>query len=391
MTNVLSDEQAYAYAKTRLCGKTSSGRPVTLDDVARIELHNGKLPSMLLNDLEQRGIADYQRVLQDNGREPIFYSEKEATLFHPQYSGYRRGITRKRMIAKAVELYECDNSRRIAFKVHNPGDMPINAYMNYQNFAYNFVAGLFVREEKHEDRRIFTNIDINGVTKVIFGPTDAIAKQAEVVIDSDNEYIDSQIVTVEGERVLNIGYVYSDQIFHIVSKMLREYGAKAEDKREPARINIYMFGRVGCLDSSLKRHDLICPTTFINEKELMSGRLDEHDMGNGFGSEARIPNLSIRKSILDERIDVLEKARDYGCVSVEMETRDLVAAISQANEWSDDSDNLFDAQMHFVGHVSDRPLELLPDGQRDTLAVELDSDEGEQAAVKKIIWAIRHG
>jgi hypothetical protein len=373
MTRIFTPEKIIKYGKTRL-----EGIYIPFEKVMGIALYNGTLPSEL-----KRMSAKFPLKLleQDNAREPIYYQQNpldypgRVTLHIPQFSGFGRGKRYEEMIKALVKALDKD----IVFEVVDRKDDPRKAYIAYDNFAYDFVAGLFVPppRERYLDRKIFPSGDsVKDITKVIFGPTEAVAKQAKVVERGNSEYLDSQILEIEGERVLNIGYVYADQAGIVIDKILREYEAVARSKKNPLTIDLYMFGRVGGLEDSLKRHDLVFPTGIIDDIDLREGRAFEYPMHNVLAPDnGKQLNYNVT-TVIDETYEQLEGAKKQGCICVEMETRESVESVNRARRRYDRS---LDINFGFVGYVSDLPL------QGDTLADEMDSDKGEQEAVHEIL------
>ena len=364
MTKILTPEKIIRYAETRLFG--DNVRP---HNVKVIELHNGVLPSSLEEMLNQR-CGGFQRVLQENSREPIYF--RDGRLFIPQYSGFGRRKRYESMIKAYLQVIGED----IGFKSCELEGDERKTNIEYDNLAYDFVVGLFVPEEKYKDRQAFSS-DIEEITKIIFGPVESLEKQAKVIEKGNSEYLDAQIVEINGKQVLNIGYVYSDQAGIIIDKMLREYDAVAKKRGKKLDINIFMFGRLGGLDYDMKRHDLIIPTGIIDEIDLKRNRRLIYPMNNVFAVPQDIEWLNLNVSnVIDETREDLLKAKEFGCVCVEMETRESVESVNRARRRYHGS---LDINFGFVGYVSDLPL------KNDTLADELDSDNGEQEAVSMII------
>src|SRR3989344_3219975 len=136
-TPVFTEEQLMNYAKTRL-----SGQNVSLEEIEKIRLHNGTMPNQL-EALLAAAVEDYEKVIQENGREPLFYVSKLKTLHIPQWSGTRRSERYQDMIrAIAPQLgidfksLVCERSKR-------------KTVINYSNFAYDFIKG-FILSRKGE-------------------------------------------------------------------------------------------------------------------------------------------------------------------------------------------------------------------------------------------------
>jgi len=370
MTKILTPEKIIRYAETRLFG--DNVRP---HNVKVIELHNGVLPSSLEEMLNQR-CGGFQRVLQENSREPIYF--RDGRLFIPQYSGFGRRKRYESMIKAYLQVIGED----IGFKSCELEGDERKTNIEYDNLAYDFVVGLFVPEDKYEDRRVF-DTEIQGVTHVIFGSLDAVAKQADVVERENTPYLGAQLVKIGEELVLNIGYVYADQAGIIIDKMLREYEALARKQNKKLRIGLYMFGRVGGLKDEMKRHQLVSTAGIIDEVDLLQNRHHVYPMHNVLLSSPdrhRGLNLNVT-SVIHETVEQLEQAREWGCISIDMETRESVESVNRARRRYEK----LDINFGFMGYISDLPL------KGDTLADELDSDKGEQAAVAEIVKAVRQG
>lgn len=377
MSNVFTPKQLIKYAETRLFGSN-----VTPDMVHRIELHNGVLPSLL----EQHIISEFGeaiKVVQKNGREPLFYSN--GTLFIPQYSGFGRRRRYESMINAYIKASEREISfdgfklinteHGISFKSLDLDEDPRKTNHAYDNFAYDFVTGLFVPDEKYVNKKVF-QLDFDEITTVIFGPTDAVAKQTDVVDRGNSTYLDAQIVRVGDERVLNIGYVYADQAGIMIDKMLREYEALARKGKKTLDIRIFMFGRVGGLEEGMRRHDLVYPTGIIDDVDLMNGRECVYPMHNVL-AQVKGDRFNFNPTaVVNQTTEQLERARDLGCVCTEMETRETVESINKARRRYSGK---IGVEFGFVGYVSDLPL------RGDTLADELDSEKGEQESVRVIL------
>ena len=234
---------------------------------------------------------------------------------------------------------------------------------------------MFVPSEKYEDRRVFQNCDIKDMGKIIFGSIDAVAKATKIIAKGQSEYLDAQIAEIKGEKILNIGPVYADQAKHIIYKMLREYAALAENEGKKLEIDLFMFGRVGGLEENMERNGLVYPTAIIDDVDLKNGKRFEYPMHNVLAQGKSELNFNV-PTVVDEAVEQLEEARKNGCVCVEMESRESAEAVNDARRWFH---RFLDINFGFVGYVSDLPL------KGDTLADEHSLDEGEQAALKKII------
>lgn len=372
MISIFTKGKLIKYAETRLFG-----RNLAPEDIGKIELYNGILPSSLEQAI-RRDHGDFERVVQENGREPIYFyrpSSGKGTLLIPQYSGFGRGERYRRLI----EEYIAVSGKNMAFEIHHLNNNERDANIYYENHAYDFVAGLFVPSEKYEDRIVFPSCDIKDIRKIIFGSIDAIARATKIIAKGQSEYLDAQIAEIKGEKILNIGPVYADQAKHIIYKMLREYAALAEDKGKKLEIDLFMFGRVGGLDDKLQRNDLVYPTAIIDDVDLKNGKRFEYPMHNVLSQGKSELNFNV-PTIVDESIEQLEEARKNGCVCVEMESRESAEAVNDARRWFH---RFLGINFGFVGYVSDLPL------KDDTLADEHNLDEGEQAALGKIIEFIK--
>ncbi len=348
-TPIFTREQTIKYAETRLFGKNVSG-----GEVRHIKLYNGMLPSELESKLAE--VSTFERVVQANGREPIYFSS--GTLHIPQYSGFGRRKRYEELIkayAQARELPLDFESLEREGKAHQTD-------IFYENHAYDFV------KEMLRDKPDFGS--------VIFGSLSAVAAQSQVLHSSPHEYVDAQLVKVGETVALNVGYVYADQAGIIIDKMTRQFEATARELDTCKPVSVYMFGRVGALHHNLPRHALILPTAIIDEVDLQEGRQNQYPAhnvlardGDNFGL-----NLNVR-SVIGETRELLELAQERGCISVDMEMREAVESVNKARRRYDH----LSLQFGFAGYVSDMPL------QGDTLAEELKSDKGEQEAVRRIL------
>ncbi|MBI4453674.1 hypothetical protein HY636_03445 [Candidatus Woesearchaeota archaeon] len=461
-TKIFTPEKVIKYAETRLFG-----RNVAPEMAAKIELHNGALPSQLEQTLEKRYSSKsttkfVTRVQQTNGREPIYFVD--GTLFIPQFSGFGRSIRYERMIEAYIQAISQRDGRKILFEAHDLENDSRKTDQSYSNNAYDFVAGMFMPHGRYEDRRVFAGDDIKDITTIIFGTPSAVrkairengkdaknakdAKGAKVVAANilaanvsaygNSEYLEAQILEINNQRVLNIGYVFADQAGIIIEKILREYNSLAckackvhpkpnahpqeaeqsastinksfpqkdeQHSQHPLTINMYMFGRVGGLSDNAQRHQLVYPVGIIDWIDLNEGKVLEYPMHNVFAhnhnedarfneyhrsnddnksnERSRTPNningltgLNLNVvSVVDETVEQLELAKQRGCICIEMETRESVEAINQARRRYQQ----LKINFGFVGYVSDIPL------IGDTLEQELDSDKGEQDAVNVIL------
>lgn len=380
MGKIFSDEDVIKYAETRLFG--SNVKP---EDVHQIHLHNGMLPSELEAELQwPPGEMPHDvppLVEQENGREPIYFDHGE--LHIPQYSGFGR----RRRYEEMVNAYmEANGKEDDYFVSHEREDDRRLTNIFYDNFAYDLVKALFVPDQVEEG--VFESNDMKDVKTVIFGPTNAVEKNADVeVLEKGNsEYLDSQIVRIGEEMVLNLSYVYADQAGIIVDKMTREYEALYGGMDRQQDIRFFMFGRVGGLRG--RRGEVIIPGAIIDETDLLQGRLVTYPFYNIVQPE-RIymrGNLFSANSVINQTSEpLIQAANNWGCTCVEMEVREIVESINKSRRRYFVTLNI---DFGFVGHVSDVPLYVRDDGTRDTLAEELDSDKGEQEAVRLIVEEI---
>lgn len=390
MTRIFTPENIEKYAITRLLDVN-----MTPSDVDAIWLYNGMFPASsfhnkFYDDLHQRcsedfrketGIdfAHFKKINQKNEREPIFYCN--GIICATQYSGRSREKRYERMIEEYTSLDDVS----IDFEKFPKDKARIRQKnIDYDNFAYDFTVGLFVPTEKYEDRRIFDAYDIKDITTIVIGSTKAVEKQTKVISQGKSPYLDAHIVELNEKKILNIGYVYGDQAGILLDKILREYYSLAETRQQDQKIDIYMFGRVGGLLDDMKRHDLVFPNGFIDEVDLLKGHKGVHPMNNNLAQEKNQGlNLNVA-TVIDETYELLQKAKEMGCICVEMETRESVESINTAgNRYNNHKGQKLDIDFGFVGYVSDLPL------KGDTVADELDSDKGEQDALNEILNNIK--
>jgi hypothetical protein len=384
MTLVFTPDDKINYAERRLFGEN-----VRPDEVRLIELHNGDLPSMLEQEISANG--NYKRVIQSNGREPIYFQQSTGTLYIPQYSGHGRARRYQRMIeeyiaesGRDISLYVCDANNE--WGVRDPRQTNIN----YDNFSFDYSVGLFVPNAKYEPERIFPSSDIGSIDTIIFGSTKAMAKQAKLLEKGKSEYLDCQIVEIGGKKVLNVGYVYSDQAGRLLDNILREYDALAKKQDRDRNLNLFLFGEVGGLVQGLERNELVYPNGIIDERDLLEPDLPNrgefiYPMHNIL-AEGRPSglNLNVNSSILDETLETLSLAADKGAICTDMELMEMVGSINKARTRYLVSSSPkvmpgLEIRFGFVGYVSDLPL------KGDTRAEELADDSGEKAAVSAII------
>ncbi len=351
-TPIFSREQTIKYAQTRLFG-----RNVTPDEVSSIKLYNGMLPS----ELEALLPGSSSRVIQDNGREPIYFSS--GTLYIPQYSGFGR----RRRYEEMIRAYARARESPLEFESLEREGKAHQTDIFYDNHAYNFVKGMFLSERQE-------------ITTIIFGPLDAVAAQSRVRERFPQEYVDAQVVQIAEKVALNIGYVYADQAGIIIDKMTRQFEARAREQDTRTPFSIYMFGRVGALHDNLERHTVVFPTAIIDEIDLHDGRNNQYPIHNVLARARNNFGLNLNvRSVIGETKELLESARGHGCMCVDMEIREAVESVNKARRRYDH----LKLRFGFAGYVSDMPL------KGDTLAEELKSDRGEQDAVRVIVEDVK--
>ncbi len=355
-TPVMGREKRIVYAETRLFG--ANARP---DAVQAISLHNGVLPSRLEHMLASVG-GSYEKVIQHSGREPIYF--QQGGLHISQYSGFGRRRRYEQMVLAYLEA----SGRKIEFRSLEAEGQARKTNHAYDNFAYDFVKSLFGAES------------METISSVIFGPIAAVARQSNVLKVRADEYLSSQIVEVGSRKVLNIGYVFSDQAGIIIDKMLIEYAAIAMQAGRKLPVNIFMFGRVGGLHQGMKRDDLVYPTGIVDDTDLQDGQYFILPMRNVLAGNGGFEGLNLNVgSVIDQTIEQLQRGADKKCICVEMETRETVDSINQGRRRYS---GILAIEFGFAGHVSDMPL------LGDTIDRELESDAGEQAALEQIISRI---
>lgn len=378
MANIFTPQCIADYTKTRLSGKN-----IPLDMVKIIGLYNGSKCADIEHMLKKRSV-NFERVEQEKGREPIYYANGE--LLISQFSGRGREQRYRRMIEEFISVCGPD----IEFNVHEKGGKRRETLNAYENYAYDFFAGMFLPKEHHEAQRVFPSYKVDeDITNVIFGPLDVVEKHPGVrVIEKGNsDYLDSQIIELNGRLAVNIAYVYSDQAGLLVSYMVKEYEGIAYDrgynKLKPLDIVILMFGRVGGLKKDMKRHDVVCPQGVLDHTNLYDRKLPIRYMDNIAMTPGKADGLILNvESVFDETVEMLEDAKSKGCVCVEMETWEVLRALDFVTRHQPST------RIHFgfAGHVSDNPLQSNANdpSKRDTLATELDSDEGAHYALENL-------
>jgi len=365
MTRIFTEEQEVKYLDTRLYGKNA-----TPEQVKAIYRYDGFLPSEVRAILVRNG--SFYGVLQENPREQFYL--QDATIHIPQFSGTGRELRYRRMMERNKEL-----RGDVEIKAFWPEDDYRNTENNYRNMAYDCSVGLFVPEAKHEGRRVFSGTDIRDIRTITLGSTNAFAKMP-LLNRGTSEYLRSQIIDINGEKVLNLGYVYADQAGRLLEKILSEYHALAVNSGKPIELNLFMLGRVGGLGDGMRRHDLVFPTGILDETDLSENRLFLNPVHNilSEGKKNTGHNLNVQ-NVLDETVEQLVRAKEQGCVCIDMELSESTKAINLARIRYEGLKINFGV----VGYVSDLPL------QGDTLADELDSDKGEQEAAETIIEKIK--
>jgi hypothetical protein len=389
MTSIFTPDQVVKYAETRYFTRLDDSKIdlkpdhviIRPEDVETIELHNGKLESVLRDEvLKRTGTVKY--VIQPNGREQIFYSK--GTLFVPQFSG----VSRENRYIEMAKAYLDASRKRMWFEKHYPNNDPAEAVHKYSDNAHDFIVGSFVRLDKHEDRRVFENDTVADIDTIIFGHMKSFASMSEVLKTGRSEYLKAQILNIDGKRAFNIGDVYGDQANMLTSKWLLEQYSMAKRDGKRKDLWIYVTGRAAGLLDSMERHDIICPNWIINNHHLKQGNNHpRYPINNMLAPTDRdIYSLHV-DSVINETIEELEEARKNNVVGVEMELLHFMLAIIEAEATYSDYLNI---NVGFVYHVSDLPLKVRDNGQRDTLADELDSDKGERETVKMILSNIKH-
>lgn len=360
MGYILTGDALKRYAETRLFGTN-----VIPELVDKIELHNGMLPSQLLEAHSE--LREHLTLIeQDKAREPLYY--RNGVLHIPQYSGFGRARRYRHLIKRYSSLSSLQQKVLAFTETNHEGRTETN--MAYENYAYDFIKELAYKQP-------FTFLD-----GVIIGNTEAIAKQTKVLRHFRDEYLDAQIIKAEGttedKYFLNFGYVYGDQAGILLNKFLRHWdGDRLGNGKE--KFGIYTFGRFGSLEDDKERHDLVTPTQIINESDLARGKALIHPIDNCFvkGTHEYL-NLNAR-SVVDETTEQLLNAREHGASTVDMELFEMTMAINQARERYYNGGEKFFIEFGVLGYVSDKPL------HGDTLATELHGDEGERAAVSRIL------
>lgn len=366
-TKILQGEKLIKYAETRLFGIN-----VYPHAINSIELHNGVLPSQLKEEIINK-YGSAIRVIQNNGREPIFF--KDNILFIPQYSGHSRSNRYINTITAYINEIK-KQGKNIDFKIKYYKNTSRRSNQAFSDYAYDFVAGMFMPNKTYETRRIFLNKNIQDIDTIIFGSTKAVEKQCKIIEKGHSEYLDAQIIEIDNKKILNIGYVFGDQSGRIINHLMREYDSIALTENKKKNIKVFMFGRVGGLDDNLERHNVIFPTLIIDEVDIKTNMFMEYPIKNILSNnENNIINLNVN-SVVDETYELLKKAKSYGASCIEMELRESVDAINRSRRWYNNNLNI---EFGYAGYVSDNPL------RGDTIEIELDSDLGEQAALSEII------
>lgn len=361
-TPCMSAGDIQVYAKTRLFGEN-----IDEESITGIIQHNGTLPSALERELNDEHGDRITLVEQANRREPIYHTP-DGKLHIPQYSGFGRAFRYRTMIA----AYNATLERPIPhIEVDLEGD-PRKTSLAYDNYAYDFVKRIFHGENREQTERSQT---------AIIGPIDAARDSVRTIATLTDEYISAQLIDIDGSIALNIGYLYADQAGILLEKLLREREAAAKAHGRGENIAVYMFGRVGSLETKMRRDSLIFPTGVIDEIDLRRGTPFVYPLHNILAPDEPALNLNTRSVVLETR-ELLATARGYGCVCTEMEAREAAESINRARRRYTGT---LTVSFGFAGHVSDRPL--VPG---DTLANELESDAGEERAVRAILEHARN-
>lgn len=360
---ILAGKPLQEYFENRIEGKNLKS-----EDIQGINLYNGtRTPTLLAHFAKKKIILN--PIIQENGREPLFHNN--GTIYVPQYSGIGRGERYERLITRYKEEHRPD----IVFHKHETLDAHLReeylpevaTEVSYDNNAYDHV------------KKLSQNGILENITHIIFGSTKGVARQAKVIQDLSDDYLDTQILDVEGTNVLNFGYVYADQAGKLLFQTLRAIGGHLRRNGAKPTVNVYMFGRFGGLADTLERQDIVFPTHIINQTDIDEQRPLIYECQNIFAAGDWL-NLNVRTAV-DETTEQLEAARVLKAKSIDMESFEMVMALETARQRYNPVMNL---RFGLIGHISDNPL------KDDTLATELESDKGERAAVAKIFEHIAH-
>ncbi|MFA6089527.1 MAG: hypothetical protein WC755_06700 [Candidatus Woesearchaeota archaeon] len=377
-TPIFSKNDIMEYSKVRL-----TSNEVPIEKIDTIVQHNGILPNEVISLYEQtHGKNALTKLNQKNPREPLYYYDKQRILVIPQYSSEQRAKRYEVMIKSLSDIMQESTGRKINYENMERENKQNVTSIAYDNFAHDFIVRMFVNEERYEPGRIFENHTIHDISKIIFGPLLAVGqhRESKVICKGKSEYLDSQIVEIGGEKILNLGYVFGSQGGILVSKLTRELAAIAKMQGKRKNINIYMFGRVGALDDSLNRHDIITPNGIIDWPKLRRKDSNPVHITNVLSKE-KCPNFIFNvPNVLEETKEQLELGRQNNCSCVEMENYYMVHHINMAQSNFDDYLNI---SYGFAGHISDLPL------KGDNLATEKDCNIGEKDAVSVIINDIK--
>ena len=213
MTSIFTSEQVIKYAQRRLFGSN-----VTADDVKHIRLYNGMLPGQLEQELEFEH-RKYERVLQQNPKEPIYHTAQ--TLHIPQYSGFGRRRRYEAMIRRYIDA----SGRSMDFTSLDLDNNERKTNVQYDNFAYDFTMGLFVPEEKYHP--LFAIRNARDVHTIILGRVDAVTRQGETKAMGNSPYLSARLISFGSTTALAVGEVYADQAGILLDKILWEYEAMA--------------------------------------------------------------------------------------------------------------------------------------------------------------------
>jgi hypothetical protein len=382
MDSIFDDEQLKRYSEIRLFGKN-----VSPEIVDKIKLYNAYLPSELEQILtcEKR---TFVKVTQENEREPIYYDPDNKTLFLSQTSGFDRRERYEQMIKLYGSLPSTSPKLREylskgEFSLERK-ESHLRTAIAYENMAYDFVVGLFVPNNKYEDRRVFENKDISKIRKIIFGPVKTFAKKAEIIAVGKSEYLKSQILNVNGEEVLNIDYVYSDQARRLIYKMLLQFSGVAQKQQQPIHIDFFMNGRVGGLEDSLGLNDLVAPEGIIDSEKMLKREKQIILFDNTLAKSGLMRGLDLKvNNVLTETKEQLDMAYRLGCSCVEMEVYECIEAIETARRDFARGKYPVSASFGFLGYVSDLPRKGI------TLADESDPKIGESKSADEIINKVK--
>ena len=369
---IFTPEKEKKYVHTRL-----NGSNVGFEDVDGIYIYNGMMNSMLKTYLE----SDFIKVDQKNEREPVYL--KDRNLHLAQWSRHKRRKRYERSAKGYDEVCQRQFGKSIEIKSLELNGIRRKTNQAYSDYAYDFVTGLFVpkkdSEKNYEEHRVFEGYDINDVDTIIFAPTKGVKQQAKVIAESQKEYLDALLVEVGGKKILNLGYVYGDQISLLIDKIMSEYASITPNGKK-RKIDIYMVGRGAGLLDHFERGNPLAPKGMINDQEIKGNNVPVKNIDNLMADGSFYEGLNLNVgSVLDETVEQLERARDLGCISVDMELLNLFLSTELA---SIDYDGILDISTGAIFYDSDNPLKIDPiTGERDTLADELESNYGRDITI----------